>query len=264
MRRLQRLLREPVVHFFTAGALLFALHRAVVGDPRTITVSPGLRAELARRFQDQKGRAPDSAELETALRQWEREEALFREALREHLDRGDPAVRSALIDKMHARAAFEVPKLEPTEAELASWFESHRARYETPPRYDFEFLAFRRADAGSEEQIEMAERAIQDGANPATLGRPLIGGDLSVLDMKDRVEPELMERIPALPLGQWQRVDCTQNRVLVRVKHVEGGAPTLEAARSHVVADWTFAARQEAIDRILQRTVGRYRFDERP
>src|SRR5450432_2097627 len=123
---LLRLLREPLLHFFIMGAFLFVAQRWVVGDPRTITVSPGLRAELRRRFQDLNGRKPEPAEFEKSLQQWERDEALFREALRERLDRDDPSVRAALVDKMHARAALEVPKREPTQAELDAWLAAHR------------------------------------------------------------------------------------------------------------------------------------------
>src|SRR4051812_42067591 len=126
-RRLLWLLREPLVHFFFIGALLFGAQHWLLGDSRAITVTPGLRAELRRRFQDLNGRTPNPAELAQSLAQWERDEALFREALREHLERDDPAVRSALIDKMHARAALEVPKREPTTAELDAWLAAHRS-----------------------------------------------------------------------------------------------------------------------------------------
>src|SRR5450432_629717 len=140
-----RLLREPMLHFFGIGALLFLAHHLLMGEPRTITISPALKAELTRRFQDLNGRKPGQAELQTELHKWERDEALFREALRDRLDRDDPAVRSALVDKMQARAAFEVPKREPTELELNGWLGSHRSLYETPIRYDFEFFAFPKA-----------------------------------------------------------------------------------------------------------------------
>ena len=99
-RAIARLRAEPIVHFFLLGALLFALHRALVGNPRTIVVTPGLVAELARRFEDLHGRAPSAPELDAERRQWERDEAVYREALRQGLDRDDPAVRGALVAKI--------------------------------------------------------------------------------------------------------------------------------------------------------------------
>jgi hypothetical protein len=165
---------------------------------------------------------------------------------------------------MHARAAFEIPKREPSEAELAGWLSAHRSQYETPARYDFEFFAFPRSEPAARAELDKLERALQGGGNPTALGRPLIGATLSVADMKDRIEPELADRIPSLAPGQWQRVETPQSLIYARVKQVQGGLPSLDEVRSRVAADWSFATREQASARILQRTVDRYRFEERP
>ena len=263
-RALARLRAEPIVHFFVLGALLFALHRTLVGDPRTIVVTPGLKAELSRRFEDAQGRAPTPLELEAELLQWVRDEAIFREALRRGLDRDDPAIRGALVTKMHAIALAEVPQRSPTDEELQSWLASHRERYETPLRYDFEYLAFSRAagDAGAER--ERFERAIREGAAPASLGRPVTGGNLTLADMQGRVAPELVERLPSYPHGQWQRIDTERELLLARVKRTDGGLPSFDVLRPRLAADWSQAMQQEAIERILQRSVDEYRIEERP
>ncbi len=71
-------LEEPTLHFFLIGLLFFVVHQEIVGDPRTIVVDPALKSDLARRFRDQNGRAPNAAELDTALDAWKREGALSR------------------------------------------------------------------------------------------------------------------------------------------------------------------------------------------
>lgn len=250
------------MHFFVLGALLFALHRALAGDPRTIVVTPGLVAELARRFEDLHGRAPSAPELDAERRQWERDEAVYREALRQGLDRDDPAVRGALVAKMRAIAAAEVVPREPSEDELRRWLAEHRTLYETPLRYDFEYLAFPRAAPDAAAERERIARAIREGAGPATLGRPLLGGHLSVPDMQGRLAPELIQRLPSFPLGQWQAVDADRDLLLARVKRVDGGLPGFDELRPRLHADWSQAAQQEAVERILQRSVDRYRFEE--
>jgi hypothetical protein len=263
-RALVRLRAEPVVHFFALGALLFALHRALVGDPHEIVVTPGLKAELSRRFEDLHARVPTAPELERELRQWERDEALFREALRQGLDRDDPAVRGALVAKMRALASAEVVERAPTDDDLQRWLASHRELYEMPPRYDFELLAFPRASVDAAAERERFERAIRDGAGPATLGRPLLGGNLSIADMQGRLAPELIERLPTFPVGQWQPVDTARDLLLARVKRIEGGLPSFDELRPRLVADWSQASREEAVERIVQRSVERYRIEERP
>jgi hypothetical protein len=257
-------LREPVLHFFAAGVLLFVAHRLFVGAPRTVVVTAGLKAELARRFQDGNGREPSAQELAADIHKWEIEEALFREALRDRLDRDDPGIRTILADKMRMRAAFEVPKREPTDAELDAWLAAHRSLYETPPRYDFELVRFPKAEPRARAALDDFDRALKEGKGAATLGRAVIGGNLTVDDMKGRLEPELIERIPALAPSAWQRMEIPQSFVLVRVKAVGGGVPTRQELGAQLVADWKRATLQEAVDRILQRTIDRYRFEEQP
>ena len=261
---LRRLFGERLLHFFFIGALLFIAQRWVVGDPRTILVTPGLQAELRRRFQDLNGRKPDPVEFAKALAQWERDEALFREAQRERLDRDDPSVRAALVDKMHSLAALEVSKREPTQADLDAWLAAHRRNYESPLRYDFEFVTFPKAEPAAEAQLERFSAALEQGASAATLGRSVAGGNLTEADMLARIAPELAALIPRLAIGKWRRIETPQALLLARVTHVEGGLPSAEVLRPQLIVDWTFADRQRAVERVLQRTVARYRVEQGP
>ena len=266
--RVTRLLAEPAVIFFALGALIFVAHRVFVGAPRTVVVTAALRADLARQFRDANGREPSADELRALVRKWEKDEVLFREAVRDHLDRDDPGIRTILVDKMRMRAAFELPKREPTDAELDAWLAAHRAAYQTPPRYDFEFVAVPRSEARAAAALDDFERAVKDAknpaANPASLGRPVIGGNLTADDLKARVEPELAARIPQLAPGAWQRIETPKSLVLARVKSVDAGLPTREKLGPQLVADWKRATQDEAVDRILQRTIDRYRIEEAP
>jgi hypothetical protein len=263
--RLNKLLHEPVFHFFVAGAALFLCHRLIAGAPRTVTVTRAVRSNLARQFQDTYGRAPTAQELAADVHKWEIDEALSREALREHLDRDDPGIRTILADKMRLRASFEVPKREPTDPELDAWLAQHRDRYLTPLRYDFEFVAFPSTSARPHEDRDAFERELQRGRAPASLGRPVIGGTLTAPELRDRVDGALAARIPGLPPGgSWQRVDTPQALYLVRVKAVEGGVPTRQQLGERLVEDWKRATVQAETDRILQRTLDRYHFEVEP
>ena len=264
-KRARRLLAEPVVHFFALGVLLFVAHRLFVGAPRTVVVTPGVRAELSRRFQDANGRTPSGDELAVEVHKWEIDEALFREAWRDHLERDDPGIRAILVDKMRMRAALEVPKREPPDAELDAWLAAHRGLYQTSPRYDFEFIAIPKAEARAREQLDAFDQAIKDGKNPASLGRPVIGGNLSADELKARVEPELAGALPRLAPGGWRRIETAKSLILARVKNVDSGVPTRERLGAQLIADWKRITEKEAVDRVLQRTVlDRYRFEEQP
>ena len=263
--RVSKLLREPVVHFFMAGAVLFLAHRLFVGAPRTVTVTGAVRASLARQFQDVNGREPTAGELAAEIHKWETDEALSREALREHLDRDDPGIRTILADKMRLRASFEVPKHAPTDAELDAWLARHRDRYEMPARYDFEYVAFPKSAPRAKEELDAFAREVQAGKPAATLGRPVIGGNLTVIDLKGRIDTALADRIVQLPPGgPWQQVETPQGFYLARLKAIGGGVPTRQQLGDRLVEDWQRGTQQEGTDRILQKTLDRYRFEEAP
>jgi hypothetical protein len=263
-RRVARLLAEPIGHFFLLGALLFVAHRLIVGDPRVIVVTPGVKAEVERRFRDGHQRPPLPSELDSELRGWERDEALYREALRDHLDRNDATIRKYLADSVRAREAQGIPKRQPTEPELESWFATHRNLYETPRRYDYGAVAFAKTDRAASAEREKYQQALKAGADPRTLGRPIVGGNLTAEELSERLGPVLAARIQSLPIGQRQEFETEKDLLLVWVNAVEGGLPGADELRNRLLADWLYAEHKRAIDQAVQAIVDRYRVEERP
>jgi hypothetical protein len=263
--RARALANSPTARFFVIGALLFAVHRLVAGDPRVITVTPGVKADVERRFRDHQGRPPSKAELAKALTDWKREEALYREALHEQLDRDDPTIRSVLADKLRSRAALGIAKREPSRVELERWLAAHRELYETPRRYDYELVRFPKSEASAEQQLGEYQRALADGKDPRTLGRPIFGAKLGPEDLQKRLGPALATRVAGLSPGRWERFDGDTDLVLVRLKGVEGGGtPSFDELRAQLIADLTFSERQQAVERAVQAIIDRYRFEEQP
>lgn len=262
-RRAARVFAEPTVWFFLAGAALFVAHRLVTGDPRLIVLTPGVKAELARQFRDSNGHPPSPAEMDDEIRTWAREEALSREAVRERLDRDDRRVRTVLADKLRTRVALGIPQREPTAAELDGWLVTHRSLYETPRRYDYLSLAFPKDDPSSPAALAKIEHTLQAGADPRTLGRPLVGGDLTDADLKQRLGPALAAGIEALPVGKWQRLETGEAFLLVRVNALDGGLPSAAELRPRLRADWHVAERKQEVDRAVQAIVDRYHVEER-
>jgi hypothetical protein len=261
-RRLSRLAKDPTARFFAIGVLLFVAHRLVGDEERAIVVTPGVRADLERKFRDHNGRTPTAAELTQALSDWKRDEALYREALREQLDRHDPTIRTVLADKMRSRAALAVTPREPSDAELERWLSSHPELYVMPRRYEYESVTFPRAESAARELREAYLRALNEGKDPRTLGRPIVGGRLTADVLRQRLGPELAELISGLPPGRWERAENESSLLLVRLKSIDGGLPTLAELRPRVKDDLLAAERQRAVDRAVQAIVGRYHFEE--
>jgi hypothetical protein len=264
-RRLSAILAEPTFHFFVLGALLFGAHRLIAGDPRLVSVTPGVKDEIARRFRDtHEGRAPTPAELDKEVQVWERDEALYREALRAGLDRHDATIRTVLVDRMRARAALALPKPTPTAAELEQWLAAHRSLYEVPRRFDYGVVTFPKSRPTSAAELDKYQRDLKQGADPRTLGRPIVGGNLTDDDLKARLGSALAPAIERLPIGRWQRLESPNAFLLARLDGVAGGLPSVDALRAQLTTDWAYAERRRQVDRAVQVLVDRYRFREQP
>ncbi len=257
------IVREPLVHFFALAVVLFVVHHWLVGDPRTIEVTAGTRAAVLRRFSDQMGHAPTSAEQDSALKDWKRDEALYREALRDRLDRDDPDIRALLINKVRGRAALEAPHRQPTPADLEQWLAAHRAMYETPRRYVLDWVPFPKQASDASEQRDRFEHAAQGGADLRFLGRPIYGATLAAEELHEKLGSALSEAIAAYPLAAWQRSENDSDLLLVRVSQVTGGLPSPEELRPRMVVDWTMDQQNKDVERSVSRIVDRYHFAER-
>jgi hypothetical protein len=235
----------------------------MTGEPRTIVVTPGLKADLMRRFQDDNGRIPTTVEAEKALRDWKRGEALYREALREGLDRNDGPIRTILIDKVHARAIALAPKGQPTEAELAEWLSVHQSLYEKPRRYALEWVTVDPTQQSATGELAKLVGKLNAGADSRVIGRPIFGASLTAVEINERFGPSLAASVASLPTGLWQDASSAGALLVVRVNGAEGGLPPPDELRSRLLVDWTAAQQAQEASRAIDDLVAKYRFEER-
>jgi hypothetical protein len=159
-----RLLREPLVRFLLAGAVLFAIFgRADTGagnDDRQIVVTTTDIDRLAAAFARTWNRPPDEAELQAQIRDYIREEVLYRTALSLGLDKDDTIIRRRLRQKMEFLLEDAVPPA--TEAELRAYYEEHPEKFCSPALVSFRqiFVSSRRGgSADAEAKLILAHLA---------------------------------------------------------------------------------------------------------
>jgi hypothetical protein len=260
--KLARLWREPTLHFFVLAAVLLLGHRLVMGDSRTIVITPALKADLLRRYKDQLNRPLTAEEAAACLTAWKNDEALYREALREGIDRDDPIVRNVLISKMRERVMLRTRFPEPTEADLQQVLAQHRDQFDAPLMYEHEFVVFPKGEAGAEQKRAQAERRLMAGATPASLGLRSTAANVT----RDRIEqafgPEVAAQVCQLPAGQWHRLETADRLLLVRMIAVQGGLPPPEVLHARLAAAWKGELEQKALAQATQVVAGRYRFEE--
>ena len=175
MTLLQRLLREPLLHFLAIGGLIFVFYTAVSGPALTpvnaIVIGPERIEQLAKGFQAVWRHPPSADELNGIIDDAVREEVYYREALALGLDRNDTIVRRRLRQKMEFLSDSGAEILVPAAGEIEAHLVANEKTFQRSPR-----LAFEQIFLGQIPDPESARRvlsALQSGtvADPSTLGK---------------------------------------------------------------------------------------------
>ena len=274
-------MREPLVHFVAAGAILFGIDawrtpapappEQPSATPRvtapqettTISVTGDVIAMLtdtaARRF----GRTPTPAEVAGEVERWIDEEVLYREALARGLERDDPVIRERIASRMRyvLEQAANVP--EPSDAELRAWFDAHRERWAVPERIDFTHVFVAGRDDAAAVRIDQLAAALAAGAPPETLGDPFSGGrryrGRRVADLAQIFGDEMVFGLASQPIATWQRRRSRYGMHLVRVDKVEPARDAdFAAARLDVRKAWRDARAGSELAAAVQRLRARW------
>jgi len=157
---LNRLLKEPLVHFLAAGLGLFALFGIVnrddpSNDPNVIIVDhealltfvqyriKAFNPELA----EEKLRSLSAEELERLIDDFVREEVLYREAVALGLNENDYVIRRRLVQKLEfITEGFAEASVEPDDAAIRRYFEAHETDYYVEPFVTFTHVFFETED----------------------------------------------------------------------------------------------------------------------
>lgn len=263
-------LREPLLHFLLAGAVLFAvgsLGREAEAPPGELRVGAGQVEHLAEVFARAWSRPPTREELDGLIRDHLREEVAYREALALGLDRDDTIVRRRLRQKLEFLAEDVAVQGRAGEAELAAFFDANRERFRREPRYSFRHVYFssdRRRDASADARaalarLEHGEVAAEELGDPTLL--PLDVGDADAGEVDRQFGDGFAHALAALPTGTWRGpIESAFGVHLVRVERRDlGSVPPLSEVREAVEREWLAELRSRQRDEFYQRLLARYR-----
>jgi peptidyl-prolyl cis-trans isomerase C len=271
----KRGLREPLLQFLVAGALLFAGYRVLhpqvsrpVDTTRIEVTADDLR-QLEISWTAQWHRPPSADEMRGLVQARVREEILYREALALGLDQGDSIVKRRLAQKMEFLASDMSSLPEPSPADLRAWYAAHSQQFAEPGRVSFRHVYFstdRRGPRARDDAARMAARLAgkpSDAQVVATIGDRFTFQD----EYPDR-EPEQIAAIfgssfaatvDKLPAGSWQGpVESGLGWHLVFVTSTTPGrVPPYEQVEAEVRSAWLdeqrTALRQAAFDAMKAR-----------
>lgn len=240
-------LREPLLHFVLLGGLLFAIDHVIAaraGDPHTIVIDAEADRQAREVFKASRGREPSGEELAALRRVWLDNEVLYREGLALEVDKGDPAIRERVIFKALSIVDANVSLPAFDDKMLRAWFESRRAKYDEPARYDFQEAVL----AG--DNAEAPVRAFVAALNAGTPGE----ADAGLRVFKGRPEANVVQSygeefaraLAQSATGQWLALATSSGWRALRLDAVTPPKPAVyEALRGVVLQDWTDATMAE-------------------
>lgn len=266
---MMRLLKEPLLHFLLAGAVLFGVHAWFIRTPEPsiankttkIEITAGDVRWLAENWTTQWRRPPTRDELRGLIVDYLNEQLLAREARALGLEDNDVIIRRRLAQKLSFIIDDTTRRAEPTEQELQQYYEANARRFRSDARISFEQIYFnpqRRADARSD-----AEGALKQLlAEGATTWNANLGDRLLVRsELRDETEqsvastfgPDFARAVFALGASSWSGpVQSGYGLHLVRVSAMkEASDPPFSEIRERVVAEWKRERETQAKERYL-------------
>jgi len=183
---MKRLLKEPLLHFVIAGALMFGaygwLDRNTPGKigpgAGTVRISTSEVAWLKETWVREWQREPTSDELRGLVTGFLKEELLAREARAMGLDENDVIIRRWLAQKLEFLVQDTSRLAVPTEDELQRFYAAHPERFQSEARVSFQHVYFsreRRKDAAADAKAALRELSrAQPRLSASQVGDPLL------------------------------------------------------------------------------------------
>lgn len=255
----RRLLREPLLHFFLLGALLFVgydlMHGRQRGTGDRIVVDDGVVAGIVQRYTGVWQRPPTAEELRGLVDGYIRDEVFYREGVAMGLQDNDIVVRRRVQQKLEVMAEEYGRQGPATEADLRTYLADHGERYKLPAQVSFEQVMFdpslHRGTLG---------RKISAALVQLNGGTQEVAGDSTMLPRREiRVTSDQVARdfghafaaeVASLPVGLWLGpVRSPYGEHLVRItERIAARAPRLSEVRVAVERDFEHDRRKKALD----------------
>ena len=263
-----------VLKVIALGTLLAGMVWAVQGPPGSDGSRPEIiitEAEVAHqlaRWERLWRRPPTNEELRQAIDSYVRNEILYREALARNMDREDPRVRIALIQKMQMLAAGQADARGVTEKEISAFFSLRKEKYRIPARVsllqvffgDGENSRARAEKLLSQFQEQEPSEAILREAGDSTM-LETVQEAVTALDLEKLFGTEFTAEVLALPAGKWSGpVRSGYGLHVVKIfDRTPGRIPELAEVRDKVKSDLQYEARRASQEQGYQEIAGKYR-----
>ncbi|WP_170825397.1 peptidyl-prolyl cis-trans isomerase [Ruegeria sp. HKCCA5426] len=246
---LQRVIREPFVHFAILSIAIFGWFKLAqpaewTGEPdaRVIVLEQRQIDLLAAQFEDTWRRAPTDEELNKLKADWLNREVLVREALALGLDGNDEIIRNRLVQKMNFLLTSEAGAARPDDEVLQTYLSDNAEAFTTTARIAVSLVYLGQNPSGT--FVGQTRARLAAGEDHRQLGQASLlptGFDLSVRSSFDgNFGTGFFDQLQPLPLGEWSGpVQSSFGLHMVRIDNRwDATLPPFGAIRDRVLADW--------------------------
>lgn len=259
MNAINRLWREPLVHFLLIGVALFLLFEVKQEQgneaPNRIVVSPSQVEQLSAQFRRTWLRSPSEDELAGLIEGYVRDEVYYREALALGLDQNDPQVRMRMRLKLEFLLEDLSVEAPPTDKVLQAYLQQHADRFRTEPQVSFQQVYLNPdIHRDLEADVQNVHTRLKRGDPAASLGDPTLLSIQYTQVVQDDIARQFGEafaqRVVDLSPGEWSGPLVSPLGVhLVQVSdRVASRLPALAEVREQVEREYLAARRQELKD----------------
>ena len=252
---LQRLLREPLLHFIAIGVVFFLIYTAIDSGSENSTdvilITPERIGQIAAGFNGVWNRMPTDEELDNLIKEEVRSEVYYRDALALGLDKNDAIVRRRLRQKMEFLTDTGTYLQDPPAGELETYFAANEQTYRSQPRLAFEQIYL--GEAPLEGIISHTLKALlsEPVMDPSTLGEQTLLPAQLKLSQPGAIDSVFgkgfYNQLAELAPGVWSGpVTSSYGMHLVRtLDGLPARTPSLEEIRDVVLRDWKSAKAKE-------------------
>ena len=270
---MDRWYKEPLLHFFILGCLLFFFmndsedRSAVV--KKEIVISLNQLSQLSSSWREKRDTPPTKKELDTLITFYVEDEILYREALRLGLDRDEPLIKKILVNKMKYIASDGVDLSKVSDKELHHFFKTHKERFSAPSeKISFSHIYFNPTkDIKYTEHANELFSAIKGQSyleNTCKQGNTFYGGkhftNVTKKELREYFSQTFIEDIFHLDVKKWsQPINSAYGRHIIYV-HQREESKNLEYkdVEQSVKDAWLIDANANAYKRLYQRLKKEY------
>lgn len=265
---MKALLKEPLLHFVVAAALIFAGHSLWSAKQAraasTIYISSADMERMGALYTAEAGSLPNAQDAQGMIADHVRNEALSREARKLRLDEGDTIIERRLAQKMTFMVSDLAEDSIPDNQALQEWFVGNQNTFKAPARISFKHVYLSQSDDSRAAKILETLNG-NDAGNWRKIGDAFML-QREYVDLPSREVVRLFGvdfRNTVFELkarNDWQGpVTSALGTHLVKVERLEPASiPEFAAIRPRVEAQWQEENRKRQNAKAIAEIVSRY------